>query len=179
MTNAIVAVRGSQEAVRQDRDPARSRFRHPRRPHLWPRRPQRRRQDHHAQRHARAHLLLRARCRCWARIPTASAPVSMKNVAFISDVASLPRFLKVRELFRMLTDIHPNFAVERARRVPRRHRRETGGADRAPVQGHDRPAPPRGGAGDRRQAAGARRADARPRHHLSQALLPAACSRTT
>ncbi|HEX4298405.1 MAG TPA: ABC transporter ATP-binding protein [Devosia sp.] len=38
----------------------------------------------------------------------------MRDVAFISDVASLPRFLKVRELFRMLTDIHPNFSAERA-----------------------------------------------------------------
>jgi ABC-2 type transport system ATP-binding protein len=38
----------------------------------------------------------------------------MKHVAFISDVASLPRFLKVRELFAMLFDIHPNFSAERA-----------------------------------------------------------------
>ena len=38
----------------------------------------------------------------------------MKHVAFISDVASLPRFLKVRELFQMLTDIHPNFSAEKA-----------------------------------------------------------------
>jgi ABC-2 type transport system ATP-binding protein len=38
----------------------------------------------------------------------------MKHVAFISDVASLPRFLKVRELFAMLSDIHPNFSGERA-----------------------------------------------------------------
>ena len=38
----------------------------------------------------------------------------MKNVAFISDVASLPRFLKVRELFRMLTDVHPNFSADKA-----------------------------------------------------------------
>ncbi|MEO6012620.1 MAG: ABC transporter ATP-binding protein [Devosia sp.] len=38
----------------------------------------------------------------------------MKNVAFISDVASLPRFLKVRELFAMLADIHPNFSAEKA-----------------------------------------------------------------
>ncbi len=38
----------------------------------------------------------------------------MKDVAFISDVASLPRFLKVRELFQMLTDIHPNFSAEKA-----------------------------------------------------------------
>lgn len=40
----------------------------------------------------------------------------MKDVAFISDVASLPRFLKVRELFAMLTDIHPNFSAEKARK---------------------------------------------------------------
>jgi ABC-2 type transport system ATP-binding protein len=38
----------------------------------------------------------------------------MRDVAFISDVASLPRFLKVRELFAMLNDIHPNFSAERA-----------------------------------------------------------------
>ncbi|MBI4920753.1 MAG: ABC transporter ATP-binding protein [Devosia nanyangense] len=38
----------------------------------------------------------------------------MKDVAFISDVASLPRFLKVRELFAMLDDIHPNFSAEKA-----------------------------------------------------------------
>ena len=38
----------------------------------------------------------------------------MKHVAFISDVASLPRFLKVRELFQMLTDIHPNFSADKA-----------------------------------------------------------------
>jgi ABC-2 type transport system ATP-binding protein len=38
----------------------------------------------------------------------------MKDVAFISDVASLPRFLKVRELFLMIADIHPNFSAEKA-----------------------------------------------------------------
>ncbi len=40
----------------------------------------------------------------------------MRDVAFISDVASLPRFLKVRELFRMLSDIHPNFSADKAHR---------------------------------------------------------------
>jgi ABC-2 type transport system ATP-binding protein len=38
----------------------------------------------------------------------------MNEVAFISDVASLPRFLKVRELFDLLDDIHPNFSREKA-----------------------------------------------------------------
>lgn len=39
----------------------------------------------------------------------------MENVAFISDVASLPRFLRVRELFALISNIHPNFSQEKAR----------------------------------------------------------------
>ncbi|GGA62951.1 ABC transporter ATP-binding protein [Pelagibacterium lentulum] len=39
----------------------------------------------------------------------------MNNVAFISDVASLPRFLRVRELFALLSNIHPNFSQDKAR----------------------------------------------------------------
>jgi len=38
----------------------------------------------------------------------------MREVAFISDVASLPRFLTVRELFALLVDIHANFSADRA-----------------------------------------------------------------
>ena len=38
----------------------------------------------------------------------------MRQVAFISDVASLPRFLTVRELFVLMTDIHPGFSAARA-----------------------------------------------------------------
>ena len=38
----------------------------------------------------------------------------MENVAFISDVASLPRFLRVRELFALLANIHPNFSKQKA-----------------------------------------------------------------
>ncbi len=41
----------------------------------------------------------------------------MENVAFISDVASLPRFLRVRELFALLTNIHPNFSQQKAREL--------------------------------------------------------------
>src|SRR3954470_9113647 len=39
--------------------------------------------------------------------PFARRAKLMEDVAFISDVASLPRFLRVRELFALLTDIHP------------------------------------------------------------------------
>ena len=38
-----------------------------------------------------------------------------QNVAFISDVASLPRFLRVRELLALISNIHPNFSQEKAR----------------------------------------------------------------
>lgn len=38
----------------------------------------------------------------------------MRDVAFISDVASLPRFLTVRQLLALVNDIHPNFDRDRA-----------------------------------------------------------------
>ncbi|MER8792320.1 ABC transporter ATP-binding protein [Mesorhizobium sp. M0983] len=39
----------------------------------------------------------------------------MENVAFISDVTSLPRFLRVRELFALISNIHPRFDQAEAR----------------------------------------------------------------
>ncbi len=47
--------------------------------------------------------------------PFARRAKLMENVAFISDVASLPRFLRVRELFALLANIHPNFSPDKAR----------------------------------------------------------------
>lgn len=38
----------------------------------------------------------------------------MNQVAFVADVASLPRFLKVRELFDLISDIHPMFDKQKA-----------------------------------------------------------------
>ena len=38
----------------------------------------------------------------------------MTQVAFVADVASLPRFLKVRELFDLISDIHPMFDRQKA-----------------------------------------------------------------
>ncbi len=37
----------------------------------------------------------------------------MQDIAFISDVASLPRFLKVQQLIDLVADIHPKFSVEK------------------------------------------------------------------
>lgn len=50
----------------------------------------------------------------FGRNPFAERAKLMADVAFISDVASLPRFLKVRELFDLIEDIHPNFSREKA-----------------------------------------------------------------
>jgi ABC-2 type transport system ATP-binding protein len=47
--------------------------------------------------------------------PYARRASLMENVAFISDVASLPRFLRVRELFALLSNIHPKFSPQKAR----------------------------------------------------------------
>ncbi|MHA6299745.1 ABC transporter ATP-binding protein [Devosia sp. CAU 1758] len=47
--------------------------------------------------------------------PFARRAKLMEDVAFISDVASLPRFMRVRELFALLTNIHPNFSPDKAR----------------------------------------------------------------
>ncbi len=47
--------------------------------------------------------------------PFARRAKLMENVAFISDVASLPRFLRVQELFALLSNIHPNFSTDKAR----------------------------------------------------------------
>jgi ABC-2 type transport system ATP-binding protein len=41
----------------------------------------------------------------------------MADVAFISDVASLPRFLSVAELLNLCADIHPNFSRDAAYRL--------------------------------------------------------------
>lgn len=46
--------------------------------------------------------------------PFANRAKLMNNVAFISDVASLPRYLRVRELFALLSNIHPNFSQAKA-----------------------------------------------------------------
>ncbi len=39
----------------------------------------------------------------------------MQNIAFISDVASLPRFLKVNQILDLMEDVHPKFSREKAK----------------------------------------------------------------
>ena len=48
------------------------------------------------------------------REPYRNRPELMKDVAFISDVASLPRFLRVSELLDLMVHLHPNFVLARA-----------------------------------------------------------------
>jgi ABC-2 type transport system ATP-binding protein len=50
------------------------------------------------------------------RDPFAHRTRLMRDVAFIADVASLPRMLLVRELFALLAGIHPNFSADRAQK---------------------------------------------------------------
>lgn len=52
--------------------------------------------------------------RVLGRDPFAERARLMRDVAFISDVASLPRFLTVAQLFTLMADIHPRFTRERA-----------------------------------------------------------------
>jgi ABC-2 type transport system ATP-binding protein len=52
--------------------------------------------------------------RVLGRDPYAHRAALMREVAFISDVASLPRFLKVRETLDLVAGIHPGFRRERA-----------------------------------------------------------------
>lgn len=52
--------------------------------------------------------------RVFGRDPFAERAQLMTDVAFISDVASLPRFLRVRELFDLIEAIHPKFSREKA-----------------------------------------------------------------
>lgn len=46
--------------------------------------------------------------------PFRHRPRLMRDVAFIADVASLPRFLHVRDLMRLVARIHPHFSAARA-----------------------------------------------------------------
>ncbi len=50
----------------------------------------------------------------FGRNPFAERAKLMQDVAFISDVASLPRFLRVHELFDLIEAIHPRFSREKA-----------------------------------------------------------------
>lgn len=46
--------------------------------------------------------------------PFANRAKLMRDTAFISDVASLPRFLKVSQLLDLMVGIHPNFIMQKA-----------------------------------------------------------------
>ncbi len=46
--------------------------------------------------------------------PFANRAEMMRDIAFISDVASLPRFLKVYQLLDLMVGVHPNFQLEKA-----------------------------------------------------------------
>ncbi|HHB83834.1 MAG TPA: ABC transporter ATP-binding protein [Devosia sp.] len=49
--------------------------------------------------------------------PFANRAELMRDIAFISDVASLPRFLKVNQLLNLMEGIHPNFVRQNAEQM--------------------------------------------------------------
>ena len=102
----------------------------------------------------------------------------MRDVCFIADVAVLPRWMRVSAGDRLSSPACIRASIARRREaLPREDQDRTRDARARALQGHGDPAAPRAGHGDRRAAAGARRADARPRHPLSQAVLRHAAER--
>jgi ABC-type transporter Mla maintaining outer membrane lipid asymmetry ATPase subunit MlaF len=99
--------------------------------------------------------------------PRSERDALMQDVCFIADVAILPRWLKVGDAIDFVAGVHPRFDRKKAERYLAT--RDEGARD---VEGDDRATPPGTGDGDRREAAGARRAHAGPGHHVPQAVLP-------
>ena len=95
----------------------------------------------------------------------------MRDACFIADVAVLPRWMRVDQVLDYVAGVHPRFDRAKAEGFLAKTTIGRGSRVRELQQGHGRPAPPRGGDGDRRPPAGARRADARPRHPLPEAVL--------
>ena len=101
----------------------------------------------------------------------------MRDVCFIADVAVLPRWMRVSQALDYVAGVHPRFDRAKAegflaKTTIKPHQQGPG-----IVEGHGDPAAPRPGHGHRREIAGAGRADARPGHPLSQAVLRLAAER--
>ena len=89
----------------------------------------------------------------------------MREVCFIADVAVLPRWLRVRQALDYCQGVHPRFDRSIAAGLPREDRHPDGQPRARALQGHGHAAAPGAHHGDRRAAAGARRA------HLGLDLL--------
>ena len=106
-----------------------------------------------------------------------SATQLMRDVCFIADVAVLPRWMRVSQALDYVAGVHPRFDRAKAEGFLAKTTIKRDEPGPRAVEGHGDAAAPGAGHGHRRAAAGARRADARPRHPVSQAVLRLAAQR--
>ena len=108
--------------------------------------------------------------RVLGRDPWTERDQLMRDVSFIADVAVLPRWIRVSQALDYVAGVHPQFDRAKAEgflaRTTIKHTKRSGN-----VQGHGGATAPRPDDGHRRAITGARRADARPGHSVSQAVL--------
>ena len=101
----------------------------------------------------------------------------MRDVCFIADVAVLPRWMRVSQALDYVAGVHPRFDRAKAEGFLAKTEIKRTSKVRQLSKGHGGPAASRAGHGDRREIAGAGRADAWPRHPVSQAVLRFAAER--
>ena len=95
----------------------------------------------------------------------------MRDVCFISDVAVLPRWIRVSQALEYVAGVHPRFDRAKAEGFLAKTTISQHQQGQGIVEGHGDPTAPRPRHGHRRKTAGARRADARTRHPVSQTVL--------
>ena len=101
----------------------------------------------------------------------------MRDVSFIADVAVLPRWIRVSQLLDYVAGVHPRFDRAKAEGFLAKTDDQAHEQGQAIVERHGGAAASRAGHGDRREIAGAGRADAWPRHPVSQTVLRFAAER--
>ena len=99
----------------------------------------------------------------------------MRDVCFIADVAVLPRWMRVSQALDYVAGVHPRFDRAKAEGFLARTTIKRTSKVQGAVEGHGGAAAPRAGHGHRRAAAGAGRADARPRHPVSASSSTTRC----
>ena len=102
----------------------------------------------------------------------------MRDVCFIADVAVLPRWIRVSQALDYVAGVHPRFDRAKAEAFLAKTTIRPGSKVRELSKGMVTQLHLARGDGDRRAAAGARRADARARHPLSQGSSTTRCSTT-
>ena len=109
--------------------------------------------------------------RVLGRDPWTERDQLMRDVCFIADVAVLPRWIRVSQALDYVAGVHPRFDRAKAEGFLAKTTISHDQQGQGIVEGHGDPTAPRPGHGHRRKIAGAGRADAGPRHPVSQTVL--------